>query len=225
MIAGLAFTLGIVVGAAFTAPSESRAVRHITDDPSSPRAVRPAATRGLYWAEVLNVLDGDTFEALVHVWPGIDVTTKVRLRGIDAPELKARCSEERAKAEAARDALRSLLGEGEVAVSRATIDKYGGRVVADASVVRSGDVSTAMIAKGHARSYDGGRRETWCTSRFGNDAHDFAGTARVPLFPERLSPLSARLLTRDADIEQQPIVQLQQDLSLTPAFNRLRNAG
>ncbi len=79
-------------------------------------------------AEVLRVLDGDTFEARVHLWPGLDITTRVRLRGIDAPELKARCGEERTKAEAARDALRAILDQGEVGIARVTLDKYGGRV-------------------------------------------------------------------------------------------------
>jgi endonuclease YncB( thermonuclease family) len=36
----------------------------------------------LYPAEVLRIIDGDTFEARVRVWPGLDVDTKVRLRGI-----------------------------------------------------------------------------------------------------------------------------------------------
>ena len=45
-------------------------------------------------AEALRVLDGDTFEARVRVWPGFDVTTRVRLRGIDAPEMRARCRED-----------------------------------------------------------------------------------------------------------------------------------
>jgi endonuclease YncB( thermonuclease family) len=44
--------------------------------------------------EVLRTLDGDTFEARVHLWPGLEMTTRVRLRGIDAPELKARCAGE-----------------------------------------------------------------------------------------------------------------------------------
>ena len=79
-------------------------------------------------AEVLRVIDGDTFEARVHLWPGLDITTRVRLRGVDAPELKARCAEERVKAEAARDALRTILDQGEVGISRVTLDKYGGRV-------------------------------------------------------------------------------------------------
>jgi hypothetical protein len=47
------------------------------------------------------------------------------LRGIDAPELKARCGEERVKAEAAREALRTILDQGEVSIFRVTLDKYG----------------------------------------------------------------------------------------------------
>jgi nuclease-like protein len=81
---------------------------------------------------VLRILDGDTFEARVQLWPGLQVTTKVRLRGIDAPEMKAHCAEERARAEAARDLLKMMLADGEVVVARISLDKYGGRVLADA---------------------------------------------------------------------------------------------
>src|SRR5215208_1700589 len=70
-----------------------------------PRGGAARPDKGTYAAEVLRVLDGDTFEARVHLWPALDITTKVRLRGIDAPEMKARCREERNLAEAARDAL------------------------------------------------------------------------------------------------------------------------
>src|SRR5579872_6626774 len=80
-----------------------------------------------YPAEVLRVIDGDTFEARVHVWPGLDVNTKIRLRNIDAPELHARCADEAAKAQAARSALETMLAAGPVTVSRVGIDKYGGR--------------------------------------------------------------------------------------------------
>ena len=113
-------------------------------------------------AEVLRVLDGDTFEARVHLWPGLEVTTRVRLRGIDAPELKARCGEERAKAEAARDALRILLDQGDVGISSVTLDKYGGRVLADASTRATPDVSSALLGAGAVRRYSGGQRQGWC---------------------------------------------------------------
>jgi endonuclease YncB( thermonuclease family) len=121
-------------------------------------------TKGAYAAEVLRVLDGDTFAARVRLWPGLDITTKVRLRGIDAPEMKARCREERNLAEAARDALKAILVEGELTVLRVDLDKYGGRVVADAATTRTPDVSQALVAQGLARAYAGGRRQGWCGS-------------------------------------------------------------
>ena len=67
-------------------------------------------------AQVLHVIDGDTFEARVHLWQGLDITTRIRLRGVDAPELKARCFEESRMAQAARGALTALLAEGGVTV-------------------------------------------------------------------------------------------------------------
>jgi micrococcal nuclease len=111
---------------------------------------------------VLRVLDGDTFEARVNAWPGLEVNTMVRLRGIDAPELRARCPMERIKAEAARDALLDILTQGAVGVYGVTVDKYGGRVVADAATRSISNVSAEMLKRGHARVYTGGRREGWC---------------------------------------------------------------
>jgi len=114
--------------------------------------------------EVVRTIDGDTFEALVHLSPGLDVATRVRLRGIDAPELKASCPQELQMAEAASGALRSLLGQGGVAIFNIGPDKYEGRVVADVSTRRTDNVSAALLAAGHARSYNGGHRNGWCTT-------------------------------------------------------------
>ena len=83
-----------------------------------------APLRGGHPAEVLRVIDGDTFEARVRIWPGMDVTTRVRLRGIDAAELHARCDDERVKALAAREALTRILAEGTIGVSDVGQDKY-----------------------------------------------------------------------------------------------------
>jgi endonuclease YncB( thermonuclease family) len=115
-----------------------------------------------YPAEVLRVIDGDTFEARVRIWPGMDVTTRIRLRSIDAAELHARCDGERMQAIAARDALTRILTEGRIAVSGVGQDKYGGRVDADVSTAKTADVSVAMLTGGFARAYSGGHREGWC---------------------------------------------------------------
>ena len=112
--------------------------------------------------DIIRTIDGDTFEARVHVSPGLDPKTRVRLRGIDAPELKASCPRELQMAEAAGAALRGLLGEGEVTIYNIGPDKYNGRVVADVATRRTDNVAAALLAAGHARSYRGGHRSTWC---------------------------------------------------------------
>ena len=169
------FVLGVAAGTMLP-------VRHWVHWPfphradSSPPADSPAARDAeMVWkragnpdvhhpVDVIRTIDGDTFEARVHMGPGLDPTTRVRLRGIDAPELKASCPEELQKAEAATEALRGLLGEGEVTISNIGPDKYSGRVVAEVATRRTGKVSSAMLATGHARSYNGGHRSGWCAN-------------------------------------------------------------
>jgi endonuclease YncB( thermonuclease family) len=112
--------------------------------------------------DVLRTIDGDTFDARVTVWPGFELNTRVRLRGIDAPELHAQCQDEFRKAEASTKALRTLLAEGGVAIFNIGPDKYGGRVVADVSTRQTPNVSSALVATGHARVYLSGRRQGWC---------------------------------------------------------------
>lgn len=157
-VAGLG--LGVLLGPRLTgeiATPSAGAARPPAGPPAS------AGIRDGYPAEVLRVIDGDTFEARVRAWPGMEIVTKVRLRGIDAPELRAQCKEERRGAEAAHDALAALLKQGEVAISRVSLDKYGGRVVADASTRLTPNVSDALLKAGVARPYSGGRRESWCS--------------------------------------------------------------
>ena len=111
---------------------------------------------------VLRTIDGDTFEARVALSSGTTIVTRVRLRGIDAPELHARCADEFRRAEAAADALDRLLREGGVTISGIGPDKYPGRIDADVATSRTPNVSAALLAGGYARPYDGGHREGWC---------------------------------------------------------------
>ena len=111
--------------------------------------------------DVIRTVDGDTFIARVHQRDGRDLVARVRLRGIDAPEMKASCQEELDKAEAAAAALRGLLGQGGVAIYNLGADKYG-RVLADVATKRTPNVSAALLAGGYARSYNGGHRDGWC---------------------------------------------------------------
>ncbi|MCK1475930.1 thermonuclease family protein [Bradyrhizobium sp. 197] len=111
--------------------------------------------------DVVRTIDGDTFLARVRQRDGRDLVVRVRLRGIDAPEMKASCQEELDKAEAAARALRDLLGQGGVTITNLGPDKYG-RVLADVATRRTANVSAVLLAGGYARSYNGGHRDGWC---------------------------------------------------------------
>jgi len=173
IVAGVMFALGLAAGVTVRPSLAPQAFTQRMSAPVQPalaamrdNAPAPIARRldpGIvYPADVLRIINGDTSEARVRVWPGLDVDTKVRLRGIDAAELHARCADELAKAQAARAALEIILAEGGVAVSRVGVDKYGGRVDATVSTRGTADVSAALLNGGFARSYDGGRRGSWC---------------------------------------------------------------
>jgi len=163
VLAGLIFALGFAAGSGLlsllSAPTTEPGPARSAGEAAHGNPLR-AITGAGHPAEVLKVNDGDTFEARVLIWPGMQITTKVRLRGIDTPELKARCAEEYRSADAAREALRALLATGGVTVRNVGIDKYGGRVLADVATSNTADVSAALLRSGHGRSYDGGRRES-----------------------------------------------------------------
>ncbi len=131
----------------------------------SPAGMRLAAAafNGPVTAQVTEVIDGDTFRASAQIWLGQAVDVHVRIEGIDAPELRAHCAEERVKAEAARDWLIHRIGDAEVQLAGVRYDKYGGRVRA---VVRDagGDIAEAMIRQGLARAYHGEKRQPWCAT-------------------------------------------------------------
>ncbi|MBI1202301.1 MAG: nuclease [Rhodopseudomonas sp.] len=154
VLAAASFAAGVMAGATIAPVEATRVVERPAPSVDRLRSGHPA--------DVVRVIDGDTFEARVRIWPGMEMTTRVRLRGIDAPELHARCDDERIKAEAARDGLAQLLDEGSVGISNIGQDKYGGRVDADVSTMRTADVGAAMLERGLARRYRGGRRRSWC---------------------------------------------------------------
>ncbi|KQT42906.1 nuclease [Aureimonas sp. Leaf454] len=113
-------------------------------------------------ATILKVRDGDTVEVEAFIWPQQVVRVAVRLRGIDAPELKAKCEGEKTAALAARDRLIELVAGGDVALSDVAGDKYFGRVLARLSAGAESDLSKRLLEEGLVAPYDGGRRRDWC---------------------------------------------------------------
>jgi micrococcal nuclease len=59
-------------------------------------------------------------------------------------------------------ALEKILAQGGVTIAQVGPDKYAGRVDAVVSTRNTADVSAALLSGGWVRSYDGGRRGSWC---------------------------------------------------------------
>ncbi len=113
-------------------------------------------------SEVVRVYDGDTITVDVAEWPAIvgdDIG--VRIRGVDTPELRGKCEEEKVAARSAREFTRAMVVNAEtVVLSNIERGKYF-RIVAD--VYADGvSVSDSLIERGLGREYDGGSRKGWC---------------------------------------------------------------
>jgi len=122
----------------------------------------PREIAGPVEARVVKVRDGDTVEVEAFIWPMQSVSVAVRLRNVDAPELRAKCPAEREAAEAARERMRALVGEGPVFLTGVSGDKYFGRVLARLGTKATGDIGAVLLKEGLVDAYDGGRRRDWC---------------------------------------------------------------
>lgn len=121
----------------------------------------PAYTYGPYPARLVSVHDGDTIKVDVQVWPGQTNRVSVRLDGVDTPELRGKCPQERVQAIKARDYVIAMTKDKSLAIQAVTLGKYAGRVVARV-LVDGQDLTDMLIAAGLGRPYDGGKRQGWC---------------------------------------------------------------
>jgi micrococcal nuclease len=107
--------------------------------------------------------DGDT--CTVSLPPGIPALfgdhITVRLAGIDTPEMKGICEEEKALARQARALTQTLMVQAmKIELLEPRRDKYFrilARVMAD-----DREVAQELVKAGLARPYEGGKKERWC---------------------------------------------------------------
>jgi len=133
---------------------------------SAPVAARERLP-GPVLADVVKVRDGDTLEVRARIWLGQVIGTKVRLAGVDTPELRGRCRRERHMAEAAREFVARKINDRQVTLRDIRYGKYAGRVVARVITARGVDLGEALIAAGLGRRYRGRRRGSWCEQALG----------------------------------------------------------
>lgn len=122
-----------------------------------------AAATNSYQATVLRVIDGDTIRVSIEIWHEQTVITSIRVRGVDTPELKGKCEEERALARKAREFTSTLLSAGSrITLTKIAPDKYGGRYDADVTIIDGRELAAVLIESGLARPYKGEKRGGWC---------------------------------------------------------------
>ena len=123
------------------------------------------ATAADYTWPVVRVVDGDSVavDASADLPPEL-ADLRVRLRGVDTPEKggRAKCDSERDAGQAATAFTeQAVAGASTIVVRNLEWGKWGGRVVADL-VLDGHSLSDSLIAAGHGRVYDGGKRKSWC---------------------------------------------------------------
>ena len=116
-----------------------------------------------YKADVYKVIDGDTVDLYIHLGFDITIKKRVRLLGIDTPEVRTRDLEEKKKGIAAKDRLIELIGTK--CIVRTQLDKAGkyGRILgiilgsyefdADNNLMSCININEKLIEEGHAVPY------------------------------------------------------------------------
>ena len=104
-------------------------------------------------AKVLKVYDGDTIWVAMYYQKN-PIKIKVRLNGIDTPEIRTKNLEEKEKGLLAKEYFKNLIGNKIVTLKCGNFDKYG-RLLGDIYYLKQ-HVNNIMIEKGYAIKYDGG---------------------------------------------------------------------
>ena len=112
--------------------------------------------------EVTSIYDADTFRVNIEGWPGIiGHRVPIRVLGVDAPELRGKCESEKVAARKAKQHTVALLRSARVI--KLTGMKRGKYFRILSNVLVDGEsLAESLISHGLARSYAGGKRESWC---------------------------------------------------------------
>jgi endonuclease YncB( thermonuclease family) len=105
---------------------------------------------GPYQGTIDVVHDGDTVYAKLDVGFDLTIYTRIRIDGINAPELSTQAGKD------ARDFAKTLLAPGDaVEVVSWGWDKYGGRIDGSVKLADGRDFAQVMLDTNHAKPYDG----------------------------------------------------------------------
>ncbi|MBV5256878.1 thermonuclease family protein [Synechococcus moorigangaii CMS01] len=135
---------------------------------TAPLAAAQHVIPGPIEAEVVRIIDGDTIEVRAFIWPGHSVETRVRLAGVDAPEIRrVQCEAEREAGHRAKAFVEGLLApdggmRARIAIRNVQLGSFAGRVIAAMDLPDGRDLGTVLLVEGLVSPYNA--RGGWCPS-------------------------------------------------------------
>ena len=109
--------------------------------------------------KIVKYIDGDTIDVIIDLGFKTFVKKRIRLYGINTPEVRTRDLDEKKKGIAARERLRVLCEESSeplVIISHG-VGKYG-RVLGEIKQQPNVNINRMLVAEGHAKEYYGGKK-------------------------------------------------------------------
>lgn len=127
----------------------------------SPMAV---ASQCLTNVEVTGVIDGDTLRAAIVGLPDPLRNVSIRIMGVDTPERRSKCPNEKTLAELAKVFVKEqFLKTKSICIKNVSWDKYGGRILAEV-YFDDRNLSDLLLENNLAVPYNGERKWfDWCS--------------------------------------------------------------
>ena len=113
-------------------------------------------------SKVISIYDGDTLRVNIDSFPDIvGKNIRIRIKGIDAPEIKGKCQTEIDLAIMARDYLRNAINQSsQIELRNIERGKYF-RIVGEL-YIDGQNISNNLIKRKLAYYYNGGKKSSWC---------------------------------------------------------------
>ena len=114
-------------------------------------------------AKIIKVYDGDTCTCLFMHDNQVPMILSMRIKGIDAPELRTKNDMEKEAAILVRDHVSDIIYNKIVPIKLEKWDKFGGRVLGDVYIDNDGEVtlSNYLLGEGIVKVYEGKKKEEW----------------------------------------------------------------
>jgi len=110
-----------------------------------------------YKAKLVRVIDGDTIDCVIDLGFDVRLKERIRLKGIDTPEVRTRDLEEKAKGLAAKERVEDAFRHSDEFTIITELDKKGkyGRILGTIMLPdRKVSLNQMLLDEGHAKVYD-----------------------------------------------------------------------